>query len=174
MDLSSIIDFANSAADDIGRYTVSSVILSPEKMTTDVYCIRPLRWKSIPYGEERIDEVPDDKRGIYAFSIYVQNDALPPHGYIMYIGIAGRKSNRSLKARYKDYLNEKKVIKRARIARMIGHWSAVLNFCFAEVGDDVSSEDLELLEKQLNTALVPPFSEGDIEADTKQKRRAFR
>jgi len=40
--------------------------------------------------------------------------------------------------------------------------------------NDVSSDDLKELEKQLNTALMPPFSEGDLEADTKQKRRAFR
>ncbi|WP_296714943.1 hypothetical protein, partial [Tistrella sp.] len=39
---------------------------------------------------------------------------------------------------------------------------------------DGLSDDLQALEKQLNTALMPPFSEGDLEADTKQKRRAFR
>ena len=57
---------------------------------------------------------------------------------------------------------------------MIGTWNEVLRFFFAPVGDEVSSEDLKTLEQQLNTALMPPFSEGDLEADTKRKRRAFR
>jgi len=34
--------------------------------------------------------------------------------------------------------------------------------------------DLKALEAHLNTALLPPFSEGDLEAGTKRKRRAFR
>jgi hypothetical protein len=42
------------------------------------------------------------------------------------------------------------------------------------VEDDFSSADLEKLEMQLNTALMPPFSEGDLEAETKKKRRAFK
>ena len=58
---------------------------------------------------------------------------LPPHEYILYIGIAGYNSQRSLRERYKDYLNAKKVIKRAKIARMIGTWHEVLRFFFAPV-----------------------------------------
>ncbi|WP_157776577.1 hypothetical protein [Nitratireductor aquibiodomus] len=57
---------------------------------------------------------------------------------------------------------------------MIGTWHQVLRFFFAPVDDAVSSADLQLLEKQLNTAFMPPFSEGDLEAETKRKRRAFR
>jgi hypothetical protein len=66
------------------------------------------------------------------------------------------------------------VIKRARIARMIGNWHQVLKFFYAPIEDDVSSADLKKIEQQLNTALMPPFSEGDLEAGTRLKRRAFR
>ena len=168
-----MIDFANEATADIAKYTVP-VTLSPVKMMADDHAIPTLSWDSISYGDEELEKVPADKRGIYAFAVCRVNDVLPPHGYVLYIGIAGRDSKRPLRERYKDYLNVRKVKKRARIARMIGTWHQVLRFYFAPIDDDVSSDDLKALEKQLNTALMPPFSEGDLEAGTKQKRRAFR
>ena len=99
---------------------------------------------------------------------------LPMHCYVMYIGIAGRKSNRSLRARYREYLNTKKIMKRARIARMIGAWHSVLRFYFAPIDEDITSAQLEQIEEELNSALLPPMSEGDIEAGIKNQRRAFR
>lgn len=79
----------------------------------------------------------------YAMEIWF----LPPHGYILYIGIAGRNSDRSLQERYKDYLNTPKVVKRDRIARMIGNWHNILCFFYAPIEDGVSSEELQELEK---------------------------
>ena len=137
------------------------------------YQINSLDWDSISYGEKELERVPNDKRGIYAFAVCHENDVLPPHGYVLYIGIAGRDSDRSLRERYREYLNERKVIKRAGIARMIGHWHQVLRFYFAPIDDDVSSEDLKQMEQQLNSAFMPPFSKGDLDAETKEKRRAF-
>lgn len=173
MNLNSLIDFANEASLEIAKHTVD-ITLSPEKLMANNYAIPALEWNSIPYGEDDIDKVPSDKRGVYAFAVAQIDDVLPQHGYILYMGIAGRRSNRSLRERYREYLNEKIVIKRARIARMIGTWHEVLWFLFAPVDDGVSTEDLEELEKQLNTALMPPFSVGDLEAETKRKRSAFR
>ena len=173
MKLDSLIDFANDATDEIAKYTVP-VTLSPHKLIANGRAIPALDWNSISYGDAELNKVPADKRGVYAFAVCQRSDVLPPHGYILYIGIAGRDSKRPLRERYKDYLNEKKVMKRARIARMIGTWHEVLRFFFAPVDDNVSSEDLKILEQQLNTALLPPFSEGDLVAETKQKRRAFR
>lgn len=172
MNLDAIVDFANQAHDEIGRYKVG-MTFAPDNIITAAYAITPLSWQSVTYGEAEIDKVPDDKRGIYAFAVNHPSDVLPPHGYILYIGIAGRNSNRSLQARYRDYLNAKIVIKRPHVARMIGDWHKVLRFFFAPIDATVSSEDLELLEQQLNTALMPPFSLGDLEADTKAKRKAF-
>lgn len=174
LDLDSLIDFANDLTEEIAKYKVS-FILSPEKMMANEHAIEALAWDSVSYGnEEELERVPVDKRGIYAFAICRNSDVLPPHGYVLYIGIAGRDSDRPLRARYKDYLNARNVRRRVRIARMIGTWHPVLRFFFAPIDDDVSSDDLKALEKQLNTALMPPFSEGDLEADIKQKRKAFR
>lgn len=172
MDLESLIDFANEATETIAKHTVS-VTLSPKQMLADDYAISALPWDSIDYGEDELEKVPDDKRGIYAFVVCKNNDVLPSHGYVLYIGIAGRDSDRPLRARYKDYLNAKSVRKRASIARMIGTWHSVLRFFFAPIDANVSSDDLKTIEKQLNTALLPPFSKGDLEADIKQQRRAF-
>lgn len=173
MNLDSLKDFANEATVEIAKYTVPFT-LSPEKMMADEYPIPILGWDSISYGDAELAKVPADKRGVYAFVVFHSNDLLPPHGYVLYIGIAGRNSKRPLKERYKDYLNVKKVERRPRIARMIATWHEVLRFFFAPVGDEVSSDELKTLESKLNTAFMPPFSEGDLEADTKQKRRAFR
>lgn len=173
MNLSELVDFANKAHQDIGRYMVT-VTLSPDQITTDQYALQELSWQSINYGEADADKVPNNKRGIYAFAVYHPSKVLPPHGYVLYIGIAGRDSNRSLQARYRDYLNAGMVMKRPRIARMIGDWHKVLKFFYAPIDDSVSASVLKSIENQLNTALLPPFAEGDLEAKTKAKRRAFR
>ena len=170
MDLDAVVDFVNQASDEVGKFKFD-VILSPDKLQRNDYLLDVLNWDSILYDDaNELEKVPNNKRGLYAFAICHPSEVLPPHGYILYIGIAGRNPNRPLRVRYKEYLNAKKVIKRARIARMIGTWSEVLRFYFAPVDDDVSTEDLQELEKQLNTALMPTFSEGDLEADVKKKR----
>ena len=169
-----MIDFANKANEEIGKFRLE-IILSPEKLKFDGYNFQLNTWQSIKFGNvQEIEQIPNDKRGIYAFAICHPQPNLPPHGYILYIGIAGRKSSRSLRARYKDYLLPGLVSKRARIAYMIGNWSEVLRFFYVPVEDNISSEQLEEMEKYLNTALLPPFSEGDLEVETKKRRRAFK
>ena len=173
VDLTELEDFAAAAAASIARYEVKFV-LSPTLMAKDPFSIETLDWDYIPYGEDQIEKVPENNRGIYAFCICQESDVLPIHRYVMYIGIAGRQSNRSLRERYKDYLNAKKLMKRsARVRRLFGEWSSMLRFYFAPVSDEVSSEQLEQIEKELNGALLPPMSKGDLEADVKQQRDAF-
>ena len=149
------------------------VILSPALLMAADYELNRLSWCSIEYGEEEIHKVPDDKRGVYAFAVCQQNEVLPPHGYVLYIGIAGKDSDRPLRARYKDYLNSRKIMKRTKIALMIGNWHQVLRFFYAPVDDDVPTEALQKLERQLNTALLPPYSARDMDAKVRAMRRAF-
>lgn len=173
-DFQKLHDFVNKLHDELGRYRIE-FCLSPNLILRDDFGITTLAWESIKYGEDKIENIPDDKRGIYAFAICRDNHALfPTHGYILYIGIAGRKSQRSIRARYKDYLNEKKIMKRPHIANMIGNWNQVLRFFYAPIDDTVTSEELETLEKNLNVALLPPFSKGDLEAEIKQMLGAFK
>jgi hypothetical protein len=172
-DLSAVRDFVSKASEDIKRYSIE-IILAPPKMMSSQYALNALHWDCIEYGDKDIDKVPDDKRGIYAFAVQQTNAVLPPHCYVMYIGIAGRNSTRSLRARYREYLNPTTILKRPKIARMIVDWEPVLKFYFATVDHTVSSQTLEDIEEQLNTALMPPCVEGDLEADTKRARKAFR
>lgn len=173
MNIAALEDFASDAANAIAKFSVPFTLPTDQFGRND-FVIDPLHWESISYGEAEIANIPDDRRGLYAFAICKQSTVLPPHGYVLYIGIAGRKSNRSLRARYRDYLNERSVLKRERIARMIGAWHPVLRFYFAAVDNAVTSAQLEELERQLNSTLLPPFAEGDLEAGIKQQRRAFR
>ncbi len=135
--------------------------------------VNQLTWSSIKYGDAEVHKVPDDKRGVYAFAICQPSKLLPPHGYVLYIGIAGKDSNRPLRERYKDYLNGKRVMKRKKIAFMIGNWHQVLRFFYAPVDEAVSTEDLQRLEIHLNTALLPPYSDRDMVAEVRDMRRAF-
>ena len=172
MDIALLEDFANEAANEIAKFTVD-VTLSPDKLLTTENIDVPLDWKSVPYCQEDRHKVPADKRGVYAFAVCINNKILPPHGYILYMGIAGKDSDRSLRERYGDYFSMSKVKKRAGIMRMIGTWHNVLHFFYAPVDDQMTSDDLKKLEIQLNTAVMPFFSVGDLDADTKRKRKAF-
>ena len=93
MNLDSLIDLVSEANEEVGRYKLH-FFLPPAKLTTESYPLPDLDWKSIEYGEEKeIKSIPDNKRGIYAFAICRESNVLPPHGYILYIGIAGKNSN---------------------------------------------------------------------------------
>ena len=164
-------DFVNASA-ELLKYQFE-VTLHPERLAAANSELEPLAWDSIPYGRDEIHRIPDDKRGIYAFAISCPSYVLPLHSYILYIGIAGHDSGRSLRARYRDYLNEQRLLKRERFARMVDCWGPILRFCFAPVEATVTSDDLKNMERQLNTALLPPLSINDLDAQTRRMQRAF-
>ena len=166
-------DFNDQVNREIASYAVTNLILNPDRLLAGDFAVPILEWRAINFGPDEIEQVPDDRRGVYAFAVRINSDVLPPHGYILYIGIAGRNSDRPLRERYRDYLYPKKVIKRGGIARIMGNWRQVLQFIFAPIDDNVPTEDLERLERQLNTALIPPYSERDMDADLRAKRAAW-
>ena len=172
MNWDEVDDFNRGINEEIAAYA-TDVILNPDKMLMDDFIVSHLVWHQIKFETGDIEEIPDNKRGVYAFSVQVESQVLPPHGYILYMGIAGRNSSRSLRERYQDYLYPKRVIKRGNISRVMGNWRSVLQFVFAAVDDTVSTEDLQRLEIQLNTALIPPYSEKDIDAEVRAQRNAW-
>lgn len=173
LELDQIEDFATDAADAIARYKFDCILPKPQ-LLADAFALPGLNWNAIPYGPDHIDNVPNDRRGIYAFAVCRDGPVLPPHCYVLYVGIAGRgNSNRSLRQRYRDYLNNRKILERARVARMIGTWHPVLKFYYAPVENDVTSDQLEELEEQISGALMPWASRGDLKAKLKAQRRAF-
>ena len=172
MNWEEVNDFAKAVNEEIASYAMN-FILNPDKMLTDDFVVSNLEWDAIEFETGDIEQVPINKRGVYGFAIKVDSQVLPPHGYIAYMGIAGRDSCRTLRERYQDYLNPKRVIKRPGIARLMGNWRQVLQFVFAPVDDTVTSEELQELEIQLNTALIPPQSKQDLDAEVREKRRAW-
>ncbi|MCR6701285.1 MAG: hypothetical protein NVV68_09105 [Dokdonella sp.] len=168
-----LTDFVQKVHDTLGKFRLS-VIVSPKTLRFNSYCITGLVWRSIRFDRSEFKKLPKDKRGIYAFVLVEPNAMLPPHGYVLYIGIAGKDSDRSLRDRCRDYLNSKRLVKkREGIAFAIGNWREVLHLYYAPVDDTVSASDLKLLEEQLNAALLPPYSRADIEAQTKKLTKAF-
>lgn len=118
-------------------------------------------WTKIRFTDENKASVSPE-RGIYAFAASVENWFVPPHGYILYIGITGARKPRGLQVRYDDYLRERRRgSKRPRIRQMFKLWGDHLDFWFAPCPD--TSIDLEALEKEMNTMVIPPFVEMDFE-----------
>src|SRR3982074_2233001 len=62
-----------------------------------------LDWKKIRFMESNQSQVPEE-RGIYAFTLELSPTKLPPHGYILYVGITGNKSGSNLNIRYRQYV----------------------------------------------------------------------
>lgn len=173
LDLDRVRATRDVAAQNIQRYQITFT-LSEKHISSLGSPAFPLHWSSIKFNDDsQIRSIPDDKRGIYAFVVAAESLSLPTHGYIMYIGIAGRRSTRSLRARYKDYLNTSQVLRRPHVMRMVATWHDVLRFFFAPVDNNVTSEELQALECQLNTAWMPPFVDQDVEATTRAMQRAF-
>ena len=161
----------DEADNELGNYRIE-FILAPKKLGFDNYCFQNIPWQSIKYSKDLIDTVPDTHRGVYAFAINQTSPVLPPHNYIVYIGIAGRDSERSLRARYRDYFNEKQLARRGGLVmKMVARWHDFLTFYYWPIDPNVTTQQLQLIEQQLNTAMLPPFSTGDIEVETKRKKR---
>ena len=172
MSFESLEDFAAQANRTIGDFR-REFILSPDQLTAQRFSVCQLHWNSIPYGNEHANKVPNDKRGVYAFVVSYPTNILPHHGYVMYIGMAGRDSRHTLRERYRDCLNTRNLAKtRPTIAFMIGNWQRVLRFFYAPVEDELPPEELKQLELDLNSAFMPPFSKNDLHAEAKLPRRA--
>jgi hypothetical protein len=120
-----------------------------------------LAWQRLRFTDANKAKIPTD-RGIYAFMVAVETPLIPSHGYIVYVGITGARAPRSLQERYNDYLRERRLgSKRPRIQTMFELWGDHLDFWFAPCPDPAL--DLEKLERELNTLIIPPFVEKDFE-----------
>lgn len=129
-----------------------------------------LQWQQIPFREENADTILEQP-GVYAFAIAHSQPGLPPHGYILYIGEVGGKKGpeRTLRARFKDYLREKTRAKRPQVAYFLNAWETCLVFYFASLDPD--TVDLFDVERRLNDAMIPPYSRGDFSAEIRQMKK---
>ena len=85
----------------------------------DDHAVATLAWDSISYGEQELERVPADKRGIYAFAVCRNSDVFSaPRVCPLHRDCGVRDSIRSLRDRYRDYLNDRKVMKRAPVSHV--------------------------------------------------------
>jgi hypothetical protein len=131
-----------------------------------------LSWTPVAFKPENKEHIATE-RGVYAFVVKSDFDDLPPHGYVMYMGITGQESEkRSLRVRYNDYLLHQKrprPKKRVGIHHMLNLWKDCLYFYFAPVP---APHDLGAIEVALNDCLVPPFVQDDFSAEVRQAKIA--
>ena len=76
MNLDEITDFANDVNREIASYA-PDIILNPDRLLADDFTIPRLNWYAVSYGEDDLNLVPDDKRGIYAFAVRIDNPDIP-------------------------------------------------------------------------------------------------
>ena len=152
----------------LARYRVR-FWLDPAKMAA-VTVPATLDWDQRPFNRSNAPEIAE-RPGVYAFAIAHNAVGLPPHSYILYIGQAGAKggATRTLRARFKEYLREPRRVRRPAVALLLDTWPTCLVFCFATVDPD--AVDLLDVERQLNDAMMPPFSQEDFSAEIRAAKR---
>jgi hypothetical protein len=162
------IDLVQTVNCDLKAFSVNFVI-NPKHL--DIFSTdAKLSWKKVRFSSRNKALIPKE-RGIYAFILEHNEATLPPHGYVMYIGISGDKSQHTIRDRFGNYLREKKINKRPSITYMLNNWEKCLFFHYAVVTDKRIS--LSKLEKNMSDAFVPPFSTNDFSAEIRQARKAF-
>lgn len=129
----------------------------------------PLEWRYVKFEPGTAAQV-SQQRGVYAFVIQHFHAALPPHGYVAYIGITGNASDRrNLRIRFNEYLKEQRGPGRPTITTMLQKWRDCIYFHFAEIPDE--AVHLPTIERALNDAVIPPFSQQDFSAEVRKAKR---
>ena len=168
-----LVDFDRNLR-DLNHFQ-QGVILMPERWRS-FQPASPLEWRSVRFAAANRQAVPD-QRGIYAFVVQFQDHAalpwtLPQHGYVMYIGITGHVGvERTLRARYGDYLRDQRRAKRIQIWSMLNKWRNDLFFHYAAVDD---AFDLGAAETAINDAIIPPYVTNDFSAEVRALVRTLR
>ncbi len=156
----------------LARYHIGTVHLSPLLWDRHAIASPKLQWKEVKFKRANAPQIPE-RRGVYAFLIKNKKSTArwPFHGYIMYIGIAGKPgTGGNLRKRFGDYFSKTQLAARPSIDRLVRTWKNVLYFNFAAVG---ATTDLLRLEENLAGAIVPPCNVGDLPGDLKKGKKAF-
>jgi hypothetical protein len=160
------------AVEDLSAHLISRMLLSPTLWSRYQVTATQLRWRKTTFDRANIRRVPA-RRGVYALLIRnrTRRSSWPRHGYIMYVGIAGRDpGSRTLRDRFGEYLTPSGVARRPKVARLVRTWGDHLDFNYAVVAPRVN---LKTLETQLLGAIVPPCNRADLPAEIRPAVDAF-
>lgn len=139
--------------DDLRKYNVGNIVLSPNRWATFKY-ESELEWIRVKFEQEKIEEIPDDKYGVYSFIV---EPGIANHPYCSYLLYIGKAENQSLRKRIAQYFYEPNDPKgRAPIQDMITDWLSHLYICFAVI-EEVNK--IDALENTLIEAFVPPMNQ---------------
>ena len=110
-------------------------------------------WESYPFQNDQIRHIPLES-GIYSFVIKPSVASYPSCSYLMYIGLAGR---RTLRKRFSDYLySQNKPTCRPNILRLLNKYKGYLHFCYSVINE---RERLKEIEDALIKAFFPPCND---------------
>lgn len=125
-----------------------------------------LNWQLVPFRVGGAPQVPNVS-GFYCFVVMNPAVQLPLVLYPLY---AGETDN--LRRRYRDYLREKdKDSGRVHVRKFLSvFWNEIV-FAYAPL--NAVADDRRVIEKQLNDALMPPYSIKDFSAQVKAARGAW-
>jgi hypothetical protein len=164
-------DFAaHKAAQSEFGYHAQTFYLWPRQLTSLSLPMK-LSWTRVRFESANASLIAKQP-GVYAFVIQHDDDNLPPHGYVAYIGETGEDGVlRTLRDRFKDYLRDRDWPKRDNIYELLNKWSTCLFFHFAPV--DVTATDLLKVEQLLNDAIIPPYNKRDFSPAIKKLKRIY-
>jgi hypothetical protein len=108
-----------------------------------------LSWNCKEFNKTNLPKIPASK-GIYAFVLVPKYNNFIETKYLFYTG----KTNRTLRKRYKDYLNEKegKGKPRKKVFKMLNQYNGHLYFYYSEI---TNSLDVDKCEECLINTFVP-------------------
>jgi hypothetical protein len=129
-----------------------------------------LNWQRVKFDASSKSAIPQE-RGLYIFTLEVENLGLPGHGYILYVGITGNTSQANLQKRYAQYLREANEARgRPKVVYMLNKWAGELTFNFMPVPD--TSVDLAKIEKSFLNSIMPPVNSSDFDAEIAAAKKA--
>lgn len=159
-----------SYADDFARHKCS-FILSPTQWKQFKLATH-LKWEQQLLSDSKIDLIPES-RGVYAHSISLKMDEMPPTNYVTYVGLVGDKKktgpkgdNRHLRQRFREYLKEQTTLGRPLVWDILSRYKGYVWFHYAEVSAYTVS--LHKIETALLDAILPPCNIEDFSINIKQ------
>jgi hypothetical protein len=125
-----------------------------------------LAWHSCPFKRNGSAAVPAEP-GFYCFVVANAAPNLPAVFFPLYAG-----ETENLQRRYGDYIREKSSPKgRVQVRKFLNVFSGEVAFAFAPYASDTATR--RSVEKELNDALMPPYSQKDFSAEVKRKKAAW-
>jgi len=151
--------------DDIESRRRLSCVPYPSRWTTFADAF-DLSWSAIPFRRGGGSTLPAEA-GFYCFFVGQARPQLPLILFPLYAGETG-----NLRQRYGQYVREKDSRKgRYHVRRFLKAFAGEAAFAFALF--DGEEQARKAIEKQLNNALMPPYSQNDYTADVGARKRAW-